>query len=45
MRLYQRLRVAFRWVEDTNLSQLEPKLAAAIRGVVHDPFTLVGPAA
>ncbi|MCP3138364.1 hypothetical protein [Pyxidicoccus xibeiensis] len=45
VRLYQRLRVAFRTVEDTRRSRLEPELAAAIRVVVHDPFTLVGPAA
>ncbi|AKF85196.1 hypothetical protein SAMN05443572_113125 [Myxococcus fulvus] len=45
MRLYQRLRSAFPWVEDTRLAQLQPELAAAIRAVFPDPYTLVGPAA
>lgn len=43
--LYQRLRAALRAIEDTERSRLEPELAAAIRVVVPDPFTLVGPAA
>ncbi|NOJ92823.1 hypothetical protein HMI51_07740 [Corallococcus coralloides] len=43
--LYQRLRAALQWMEDTQRSQLEPELAAAIRVVVPDPFTLAGPAA
>ncbi|RKG89481.1 hypothetical protein D7W82_07220 [Corallococcus sp. CA049B] len=42
--LYQRLRAASQWMEDTQRSQLEPELAAAIRVVVPDPFTLAGPA-
>ncbi|NPD22095.1 hypothetical protein [Corallococcus exiguus] len=43
--LYQMLHSALRWMEDTERSRLEPELAAAIRVVVPDPFTLVGPAA
>ncbi|RKG68535.1 hypothetical protein D7V80_12355 [Corallococcus sp. CA054B] len=43
--LYQRLHSALRWMEGTQRSRLEPELAAAIRVVVPDPFTLVGPAA
>lgn len=45
IRLYMRLRTALPWIEDTERSRLEPELAVAIRAVVHDPFTLVGPAA
>ncbi|GMU06374.1 hypothetical protein [Corallococcus caeni] len=43
--LFQRLRVALQMTWDTERSRLEPELAAAIRVVVPDPFTLVGPAA
>ena len=45
IQLFRRLRTALQWVEDTERSRLEPRLAAAIRVVVHDPFTLAGPAA
>ncbi|MHA7629929.1 hypothetical protein [Corallococcus sp. M7] len=41
--LYQRLSAALRVTEDTKRSRLEPELAAAIRVVIPDPFTLVGP--
>ena len=44
MRLHQRLRSAFPWVEDTRLARLQPELAAAIRAVFPDPYTLAGPA-
>ncbi|MFP2963987.1 hypothetical protein ACLEPN_41330 [Myxococcus sp. 1LA] len=40
-----RLSAAWRVTEDTRWSRLEPELAAAIRVVVPDPFTLVGPVA
>ncbi|PCC68759.1 hypothetical protein SAMN02745121_07456 [Nannocystis exedens] len=43
LHLWQRRRVAFVRSEDTERSRLEPELAAAIRVIVHDPFTLVGP--
>ncbi|NOK14347.1 hypothetical protein [Corallococcus exercitus] len=43
--LYQLLRSAWQVTEDTERSRLGPELAAAIRVVVPDPFTLVGPAA
>ncbi|WP_375758709.1 hypothetical protein [Corallococcus exercitus] len=43
--LYQRLRAAWQVTEDTQRSRLGPELAAAIRVVVPDPFTLVRPAA
>ncbi|MCP3065606.1 hypothetical protein LXT21_43255 [Myxococcus sp. K38C18041901] len=45
MRSFQRLNNAFRWMEDTTRSDLEPKLVAAIRAAFPDPYTLVGPAA
>jgi hypothetical protein len=45
IRLYQLLRGALLVSEDTQRSQLEPELAAAIRVVVPDPFTLAEPAA
>ncbi len=43
--LHQRLRAALRAIEGAERSRIEPELATAIRVVVHDPFTLVGPAA
>ncbi|WP_043321305.1 hypothetical protein [Corallococcus coralloides] len=43
--LYQRLRAALQAFEDTERSRLGLELATAIRVVVPDPFTLVGPAA
>lgn len=43
--LYQMLRAALRVSDDAERSQLEPQLAAAIRVVVPDPFTLVRSAA
>ncbi|MBN8232676.1 hypothetical protein JYK02_34680 [Corallococcus macrosporus] len=42
--LYQRMRSALQPFDDTERSQLGPKLAEAIRGVVPDPFTLASPA-
>ncbi|MGE6761653.1 hypothetical protein ACQKGO_26820 [Corallococcus interemptor] len=42
--LYQLLRGALRTLDDTERSRLGFELAAAIRVVVPDPFTLVGPA-
>jgi hypothetical protein len=44
MRLFGLLSTTLRWMEATERSRLEPELVAAIRVVVHDPFTLVGPA-
>ncbi|WP_224249067.1 hypothetical protein [Hyalangium gracile] len=44
IKLWQLLRAAWRVIDDTERSRLEPQLAAAIRVVVPDPFTLVGPA-
>ncbi|WP_224371711.1 hypothetical protein [Hyalangium versicolor] len=45
IRLYHLLQRDLQVIEDSERSRLEPKLGAAIRVVVPDPFTLVGPAA
>ncbi|RKH64857.1 hypothetical protein D7X55_11285 [Corallococcus sp. AB049A] len=43
--LYQLLRSALQVTEDTERPRLKSELAAAIRAVIPEPFTLVGPAA